>query len=289
MKEFSTLTLKSLVVGGLIFAGASSKANAELLYAVTLDNNLISFDSATPGSLLTAGAISGLQTSETLKGLDFWNGALYGIGSFSHLYALNPATRVATQVGSTFSPLLNGLSFGVDNGPAGVVVTTDLRQNLLVDRTTGMVTVNPSLAYAAGDPHFGAAPRVDALAYDQASGKYYAGDSLLNTFATLDPTTGLVSTLAGGGVSGIDFSRNNGFDISIASGIGYLASPAASADPQANLYTVNKTTGFVTLVGLIGSPGDNILISGLTAIPEPSSLSMLALGGLVFGLIRRKK
>jgi hypothetical protein len=69
-----------------------------------------------------------------------------------------------------------------------------------------------------------------------------------------------------------------------------LASPAASSDPQANLYTVNPVTGAVTLVGQIGQPGDNILIRGLAVVvPEPSSLSLLAMGGLLFGFLRRRK
>jgi hypothetical protein len=63
---------------------------------------------------------------------------------------------------------------------------------------------------------------------------------------------------------GIDVSTQNGLDISPATGIMYLASPAASSDPQANLYIVSKTTGLVSLVGQIGQPGDNILVRGLT-------------------------
>ena len=152
---------------------------------------------------------------------------------------------------------------------------------------TGVATVQSSPVYASGDPHFGQTPRIDALAFNPSGGgTWIAGDSLANSFATLNPGTGSLSTL---GAAGIDFARNNGLDLSHISGVLYLATPAASSDPAANLYTVNLATGAVTLIGLIGNPGDNILINGLTvaAIPEPSSLALLALGA--FGLLFRRR
>src|SRR5439155_91777 len=141
---------------------------AERIYAVTTDNQLISFNSTTPGNILSALTLSGLQSGEQIVGIDFWNGALYGVGNQSRLYTLNPAT-------------------------------------------------------------------------------------------------GLVSTI---GLAGIDFSRHNGFDISLNPGnAAYLASPASSSGSAADLYRVNLTTGQVTLVGLIGLPGDDILIQGLSVAP----------------------
>jgi hypothetical protein len=131
-------------------------------------------------------------------------------------------------------------------------------------------------------------PAIDALAYNSANGKWFAGDSLENTFSTFNPTTGGLSTI---GLAGIDFSTANGLDVSDVSSLMYLASPAASSAPQANLYTVSQLTGAVTLIGQIGLPGDDILIRGLTvaSIPEPSSLALLAMGGLLIGFLRRRK
>jgi hypothetical protein len=157
----------------------------------------------------------------------------------------------------------------------------------LVDRSTGVATIQTSPAYAAAGPHFGATPEISALAFNS-NGTWIAGDSLENAFATFNPGTGALNTI---GNAGIDFSTANGLDFSDASDVLYLASPAASSDPQANLYTVNPVTGAVTLIGQIGLSGDDILIRGLTvaAIPEPSSLSLLAMGGLLIGFLRRRK
>ena len=127
---------------------------------------------------------------------------------------------------------------------------------------------------------------MDALAYDYASGNWFAGDTLQNTLAGFNPATGGLSTI---GLMGIDAARLNGMDISPFTGIMYIDTPAASSDPQANLYTVNKVTGMVTLVGQIGSPGDDILVRGLTVVPEPGSVVLLALGVLGLFMARRRQ
>jgi hypothetical protein len=263
-----TMSLKILVCIGaalLAFGSMSAFGAHELMYAVTTENDFISFYSDAPGTILSALAITGLQGSEEIRGIDFWNGTIYGLGSSSRLYVIDPNTGNATQVGTgQFSTLLDGQSFGVDAGPGGMHVVSDLGQHLVVDNTTGSVSVNPKLTYAAGDPFAGVNPTITALGFDTGTGQWYAGDSLQNTFATFNPATGVLNTI---GASGIDFARENGLDISSSSGIMYLASPAASSDPSANLYTVNMTNGQVTLVGLIGNPGDNLLVRGLTRVP----------------------
>ncbi len=258
-----------------------------MIYAVDTTGNLINFWSDSPGTLLNAYGISGLQANEEIRGLDYYDGVMYGLGSFNHLYAINQF-GIASQVGGIISPPVSGLTFGVDNGPAGFQITSGLSggQSLLIDRTTAAATVEPSMQYAAGDPNFGLGPRVDALAYDASSGNWYAGDTLQNTLALLDPTTGVLHTI---GQLGIDAARYNGLDISAVSDIMYMGTPAASSDPQANLYSVDKATGQVTLIGQIGAPGDNTLVQGLTVVPEPSSLALLVLGGVGFLFARRRQ
>jgi hypothetical protein len=281
--------LAATLIGLVTFTSVPAKAVPhEMIYAVDTGDNLINFFSDAPGNVLNSFNITGVQFGEEIRGIDYWNGTIYGLGSASRLYTINPNTGAATQVGAgQFNPLLNGQTFGVDNGPAGFQVVSGLGggQNLLVDRVTGAVVggvAGPSLHYVAGDPFFGVSPRVDALAYDGATGNWYAGDTLQNTLAHFDPVTGALSTI---NFMGIDPSRFNGMDISPATDIMYLGTPAASSDPQANLYIISQGTGFASLVGQIGQPGDNYLIRGLTVvpIPEPSSVALLGLGA--FGLL----
>jgi hypothetical protein len=273
---------------GLITFTSYMPANAashELIYAVDQNNNLFNFYSDTPQFLLTQYPITGLQLNEEIRGLDYYNGTLYGLGSIHHLYTINPNDGSATMVGGTFSPILNGASFGFDNDPTGVRVASNLGQNLLVNRTTGAVTPSPNMSYSAGDPFFGFPPRVDALAYDDAAGIWYAGDTLQNSLATFNPTTGVLSSI---GMMGIDASTRNGLDISPFTGIMYMGTPAASSDPQANLYIINKLTGMATLVGQIDVPMANTLVRGLTVVPEPSSFALLGLGAFGLWFARRR-
>jgi hypothetical protein len=267
-----------------MFVGVRANAAHELMYAVGEDGNLSSFFSDAPQIIRSAIPITGLQSGETLKGIDMGvNYLLYALGSSSRLYTINPNTGAATAVGGQFSTLLNGSTFGIDIGPTGVCVTSDLGQSLLINMTTGVATVQASPAYVAGDPYVGQAPRIDSLAYNVASGTWVAGNSLANSFTSFTPSTGSLSTI---GPAGFDFSRFNGLDFSQTSGILYFASLDIDRDPAANLYTVNPTTGRATLIDLIGSPGDNYVVVGLTVaqIPEPSSLGLLALGVVLFTL-----
>jgi hypothetical protein len=115
----------------------------------------------------------------------------------------------------------------------------------------------------------------------------YGIDSSANTFGTYNAATGIYSTV---GPLGFDVARNNGFDISDATGIAYLASGATSSDVQANLYRVNLATGMATLIGLVGQVGDNTLLRGLTVVPEPGTGALLVGGLALLALnIRRRK
>ncbi len=288
-RRFIIATLAVALVGLSPLIPAPANAAHEMIYAVDTANNLFNFWSVAPGAVLNQYAISGIQNAEEIRGLDYHNGVLYGLGSFSFLYTIDPNTGVATQVGVPgvkFSPLLNGATFGVDNDASGFRVVSNLRQNLLINRATGTATAGPTLTYAAGDPYAGQLPRSDALAFDNAAGNWYVADTLKNSLASFNPTSGVLSTI---GLMGMDPSQINGLDISPFTGIMYMGTPAASSDPQANFYTVDKATGFATLVGQIDVPGANTLVRGLTVVPEPGSVVLLALGALGLVVAHRRQ
>src|SRR5690348_6559563 len=85
------------------------------LLALSTDNQLLAFDSSTPGTVQSTVPITGLQTGESILGIDFRPaaGQLYGLGSSNRLYTIDPTTGAATQVGTgTFAVPLSGTAFG---------------------------------------------------------------------------------------------------------------------------------------------------------------------------------
>jgi hypothetical protein len=222
--------------------------------------------------------INGMAGGESIRGIDFWNGTLYALGSGGNLYNLNYNTGQATLIGG-LGVVLNGASYGVENDTTGFRIVSELGQNLTVNRATGAATAGPAVSPSG--------TFLSALAFRRSTGTMYGIDSSANTFGTYNPTTGAYSTT---GALGFDVARNNGFDISDTSGVAYLASGATSSDVQANLYTVNLATGMASLVGLIGQVGDNTLLRGLTVVPEPATGTLL-IGGLALLVLnfRRRK
>src|SRR5688572_3482550 len=61
-------------------------------------SNLLTFDTATPGTIAASVPVTGLQSGESLLGIDSrpTTGELFGLGSADRLYTINPATGTAT-------------------------------------------------------------------------------------------------------------------------------------------------------------------------------------------------
>src|SRR3954467_10960568 len=92
---------------------STTRADAALMFA-TNGSSISRFDSASLGSV-TSVPVTGLQGGETLVDIDVRpaNQVLYGIGSASRVYTINPLTGAATAVGVAGQFALNGTAFGV--------------------------------------------------------------------------------------------------------------------------------------------------------------------------------
>jgi hypothetical protein len=276
-------TGKMVVLGIALAAVQATKTNAELIYGVSDQlGDLVSFDSASPQTIITATSISGTATGEQIRGLDFINGILYALGDQSHLYTIDPTTGVATQVGSgQFSPALNGFDFGFNAGPTQLYVTSDLGQNLTLNPLTGAATAGPNYS--------GATSALDSTAYDFATGNFYAISASTHDLYQINPVTGSVTLI---GATGVSFVDRVSFDISPNSGTAYFSGTVGSPG-QTELFTVDLNTGAMTLVNTIANPGE--LSEGLDAIavvpiPEPGTAALFVVGGscFLFRLIRRR-
>ena len=224
-------------------------------YGLTVTNRLVLFNLATPGTVLRNVAVTGLQPGESLLAIDGrpLDGRLYGLGDTGRLYLINPVTGVATAVGPPSLPLVPGT--GMDFNPMvdRIRVVDTLDRNFRLHPDTGVPVANDSaLAYAAGDPNFGANPNVVGAAYTVNVPGWFATalldiDSNLDVVVSQNPNAGLLTTK---GPLGVDTDDRVGFDI-INSNEAY-ATLTAPAGLTSALYTVNVDTGAATLVGTVG-------------------------------------
>ena len=93
--------------------------------------------------------ISGLQSGETILAIDFRpaTGQLYGLGSTSRLYVINPMTGAARMIGATpFTTALSGTIAAFDFNPTvdRIRVVTNTGQNLRLNPETGGLAFTPS-------------------------------------------------------------------------------------------------------------------------------------------------
>lgn len=274
----------------LAFAGVAtfaSTASAEVIYGVTSTQRLVSFDSAAPGAIATNVAINGLQAGETLRGIDFrpLTGGLYGLGSSSRLYMIDPNTGNATAVAGAFTPAITGTHFGFDFNPTidRIRVVGNDDQNTVLNPLTGGATAATAVFYAAGDPNVGANPNIVGSAYDRnfnggVTSQLYGIDSNLDILVRQANSAGTLNSVGG---LGFDLGSDVGFDIA-PGGTGFVTN-AAALTSATQLYTVNLMTGQLTSAGLIGG---GFTITGIAATPAPGSLALLGAAGL---LTRRRR
>src|ERR1051326_5549575 len=123
VKNFLVLS----TVGLFAFASIS---RAELLVGISFtsqgggDNDVVGFDSSSPGTILFDHPIIGLAASEAGRGIYFRNGTVFALGSAGNLYTFDYNPGQATRVGVGLGVVLNGASYGVDNDPTGFRIVT---------------------------------------------------------------------------------------------------------------------------------------------------------------------
>ena len=273
----------SLVLSFLAFGAVN--ASGAILYATTVNNDLVSFDSPDPCTIIGSVRISGLRPDEDILGIDFRpsNGVLYALGSTSRIYTIDTASGVATAVGPPLSTLLDGNSFGFDFNPranAGVGairIVSDTGQNLRIHPDTLVVAVDGDLAYAMGDINFGTSPNAVGSAYTN-SRPDFLGTELYNIDSALDilvaqspPNNGTLISVGSFGVNANDLA---GFDILTTGTAMAPVNTAFAAVKESGLTRARGGCGNSTLLSidisngtalLLGSIGTNQPIRGLAA------------------------
>ncbi len=280
MKRILLLTLATMSLGLMVASqfSAGAQQSGPVIFAVTAANNLISFNAATPGTIATTVAITGLSQGETIAGIDFRprNNQLYAVSSANRIYTINTTTGAATAIGAAaFTPALSGTAFGVDFNPVPdrIRLVSDQEQNLRLNPDTGAVAAtDAALTYAMGDVNASANPNIVGAAYTNnfnapSSTTMYAIDSNLDILvrqgsvggAPDSPNNGRLSTI---GALGVDTTDQVGFDILAPNDIAY-ASLTTQGATASTLYAINLNTGAATRIDAIGG---NALIRDI-AIP----------------------
>ena len=286
-------TLRLTLAAAALVAALPAASHAELLYGVTFDNQLISFDSATPNVLNSGSLISGLNGSD-LVGISFRpsTGGLYGVTTDSRVITINTTNGVSTTVGTLGTPL-NGTNFGVDFNPVAdaIRITSDTKQNLRVNPTTAATTVDGTINYVDGTT---TPPQVSAVAYTNrfspapSTTKLYGLDAFDNTLVSFDSPNG--GTIRRVGSLGFNSSGLTALTISGLTGTAY-ASIQSTGVSGSSLYTVNLATGATMSSGVIGPGGAVLQLRGLTVapapVPEPASLAVIGVG--FAALLRRRR
>ncbi len=277
------LTATLAVVIGL--AGAASAGT------IVLTNNqgqILTIDSSSPGTISSAATVTGLQQGETLQGIDYRpaTGQLYGLGSTSRLYTINPTTGVATAVGAAGAFTLSGSSFGFDFNPVPdrIRVVSDTGQNLRLNPNDGTlaatdVGLNGASSSATGAGYTNSFPGT-------ASTSLYIIDPNTDMLYLQNPPNN--GTLTVVGALGFNVNSNVGFDIAYPGNFAFAALQVAGGG--SSLYSINLATGAATLVGAIGAGNQTITGLSVTPTPEPATLllSGLGLGVLALGRLRRR-
>jgi hypothetical protein len=280
MERIARLYRSVVVVwAGALVAGGGA-ARAELVFGVTDQRFVVSWDSASPGVLLSGSAVSGLQQNETVLGIDFRpaTGQLYALGSSNRLYVLNTTTGAATMVGAgPFAIPITGSSHGFDFNPTidRIRVVTNTNDNYVLNPNDGTVQLQATdVFYVTGDPNQGADPNVVHSSYTNS----FAGATATQLFGV---DTGLdvlvrqannAGTLETAGGFGTDVTDIGGFDISGATGSAYLAIRDAMSS-KSTFWTINLATGVATGGNEVGG-GNVITALAVRPIPEPATAGL---------------
>jgi hypothetical protein len=305
-----------LLVTGLtalfsVFA-PTKQARGEPLIGLTVQNLLISFDSATPGTVNTIGAVTGVTAGDQLVGIDRRpqglpdglpgpnNGRIYAVGvnqtnGTARIYSIDESNAAATHVSTlaadpadTTAPFpfttVAGTSFGIDFNPTvdRLRLTSNTGQNLRMNVDNGLVQLDVPLAFQAGDPNLGDSPVDVAVAYSNNFGRA-TSTVLRGVDIGQDPDALVIHANPNGGLLqtslSLPFNSSDtvAYDISGLSGSPYFSATPAGGG-SSSLYMAGP--GGVTLVGTIGG---GVALRGLAApvgvpVPEPATTFLVIVG-----------
>lgn len=249
-----------------------SRIAPAVLFAVTDDAHLVTFDSADPGNFLSNVPITGLAVGEDIVALDLRpeSGELYVFTESDRLFKIDAVTGTAALTpNDDFYP--SGTAIGFDFDPVTdrlhLITSIDEHLEFAVDGADDAMSL-PALSYAAGDVNFGANPSVASIAFTNnyaraTSTQLFGIDHATDSLVSIDRISGKIETI---GALGFNLIAGS-FDIT-GSTSGYLVSTTAGVSQA---FHVDLETGNATLVGSFSL---GAIMVGMTAAPAANLVSV---------------
>lgn len=214
-------------------------------YALATNNILLNINAKDVSSITKQTTITGLQSGETLLGIDFRpaTGTLYGVGSTSRIYIIDSESGAARAVNTTaFTPAISGTAIGLDFNPTvdRLRLVTSNGQNLRINPENGLVAAtdgvlngvsNPNVTAAAYTMNRAGATSTVLFVIDATTDKLYKQDP---------PNDGKLVEI---GSLGVDVQQSGDFDINPD---GTIAIAALRVGDKTSLYSIDLNSGKAT-------------------------------------------
>lgn len=271
----------------------SVSAQSQTIYGLTTDGKIVTFNAATPNTIVSTPSVSGLKTGQTLVGLDVRpaTGELFTLGydasnDSATVYTLNAATGVVTAKATSVKLTGLGAPVGFDFNPTVDrirVVSKTGKSFRLNPMTGGIAATDSTVRYAATDVNAGKTAGVTASAY---TNSYIGatGTALYNYDETQKvivlqnpPNDGILNTQPA--LSGITATAIIS-DLDIYTNPTTYASTAFATvrtGTTDSLFTLVLSTGVLTKVGAIGASVTDIAVGIDRTMPDLQ-------GNLAYGL-----
>jgi hypothetical protein len=250
---------------------------AVTLYGLTTSNQIVTFLSAAPNTLLPPGtttptAITGLNAGENVLGIDVRpaTGEVYGVTSANRVVTINPVSGVASAK-ATLSIALTGTEFGIDFNPVvdRLRIISDNGQNLRVNPDTGDAIADGAVG-VTNLSGIGYTNNVAGAASTVLYGIATAGDGGGDQLMTINPTTGATTLVAAltTPAGPLNTSAITALDIAGTDGSAFLAVNAPGGATPTQIYVLNLVTGVANLTGNGGTIGSGLTLRGI-AVASP--------------------